>query len=194
MRTCPLSVRSPAPRAQLGRSASDACGGAVARNAPACRQDIFMLPKAVIGAPLRGRPAMRRNWGSPRAADDCDGWTASGASYGKSAAESLPAPLRRPAIFLVVVPLPSASSPGLATRLAGIALPDDATTLSALQAKHPQSALPDVAALGASRPGAVPEFCAGEVATSIRNFNARFWSFRPSPRPPAGSPRHCACG
>ena len=49
-------------------------------------------------------------------------------------------------------------------------LPRDAATLAALQAKHPHSPLPDLASLGVSRPGAVPEFSAEAVVQAVRSF------------------------
>ena len=79
-------------------------------------------------------------------------------------------------------------------------LPCDAALLAALQAKHPQQHLPDLAALGPARPGAMPEFGAfrpssGSPSRGPANRRRRRGSCTlggPSSSSPACS-RRCAC-
>ena len=165
-----------AARAAWAQCLARAAAAAVARNTPASWQDLLMLPKAVLGAPLRGGARHKAQLGQHTRrrclrwldGERCELWE-----------EAVSEPRRR----VAARPTTEArharccrlAAEGELSRACDALtqeppLPQDAATLSALQAKHPQSALPDVAALGASRPGAVPEFCAGEVAASIRSF------------------------
>ena len=121
-------------------------------------------------SPLRSvaEPATAHNLVRPPGAGACAGLTVSGWSYGRTVC------LSRAAAGQLAFRLKPATPVAAAWQLRGSsrvpATRCSASTLAALQAKHPHSPLPDLASLGVSRPGAVPEFSAEAVVQAVRSF------------------------
>ena len=164
-------------RAAWAQCLARAIASTVARNTPAAWLELLMLPKAVLVAPLRGGARHRAQLGQATKRrclrwldgervelwEECVFEPRQRSGPTRQSLEARHSRCRR-----------LAAEGDLARACDALLqeppLPRDAATLAALQAKHPQSPLPDLAALGAPRPGAVPEFSAEAVAKAVRSF------------------------
>ncbi|CAE7231929.1 unnamed protein product [Symbiodinium natans] len=164
-------------RAAWAQCLARAIASTVARNTPAAWLELLMLPKAVLVAPLRGGARHRAQLGQATKRR-CLRWL--DGERVELWEECVSEPRQRSGPTRLSLEARHSRCRRLAAEgdlaracdalLQEPPLPRDAATLAALQAKHPQSPLPDLAALGAPRPGAVPEFSAEAVAKAVRSF------------------------
>ena len=163
-------------RAAWAQCLARAAASAVSRNTVAAWQEFMMLPQAVLVAPHRGG-ARHRAQAASATKRRCQRWL-----DGERMAlwEELRAGPQRTAAILPSEQARHARCKRFAAEgdlsractalIDPPPLPASEDTLAELLSKHPQSAPPDLEALGAPRAAAVPEFSAENTARAIRSF------------------------
>ncbi|CAL1154289.1 unnamed protein product [Cladocopium goreaui] len=165
-------------RAAWAQCLARAVAAAATTNTGPAWQELLMLPKAVLAAPLRGGGGHHKQ-AALSTLRRCQRWLAGERmELWDELVQPRPARARADGVELAAQHTRCcalAAEGELSRACAALTepppLPPSRATLEALAAQHPQAAPPDVAQLGPARPAAVPEVTKENVVRAVRSFS-----------------------
>ena len=165
-------------RAAWAQCLARAVAAAATTNTGPAWQELLMLPKAVLAAPLRGGGRHHKQ-AALSTLIRCQRWLAGERmELWDELVQPRPARARADGVELAAQHTRCcalAAEGELSRACAALTepppLPPSRATLEALAAQHPQAAPPDVAQLGPARPAAVPEVTKANVVRAVRSFS-----------------------